>query len=218
MVDVSVVGEGGERTHPPSASWRDDGPTSVLSFETGGAGTYVVGVSTRPNMIELTAAEFSEYLVHDGVLDILRERRNKRITDRPANERYSKHVKAVFQVGEERTEGFRVVLGYPVEFVLLDNPYELRIGDRIRARFLRDGQPVAGQLVYASHEGWEESRDQQAAREAVNTFTDADGVVHIDLSAAGRWYIRTIHMVPTDEEGVDYVSEWATVTFEIKGD
>jgi hypothetical protein len=139
MVDVSVVGEGGERRHPPSASWRDEGPTSVLSFETGGAGTYVAGVSTRPNMIELSAAEFSEYLVHDGVLDILRDRRLRRITDRPANERYSKHVKAVFQVGEERTDGFKVVLGYPVEFVLIDNPYRLKIGDRIRVRFLRNG-------------------------------------------------------------------------------
>jgi uncharacterized GH25 family protein len=72
--------------------------------------------------------------------------------------------------------------------------------------------------VYASYDGWEESREPHDAREAVNTFTDADGIAHISLSAAGRWYIRTIHMLPTDEEGVDYISEWATVTFEIRGD
>lgn len=216
MADVTVVGKGGERTHPTSDQWRDEGLYSILTFETGDAGTYVVGVSTQPNMIELSAAEFSEYLSHDGVLDILKDRRRQQITDRPANERYSKHVKAVFQVGEERTDSFKAVLGYPVEFVLLDNPYSKKTGDRIRVRFLRNGQPVAGQLLYASYDDWEESRDLHDAREAVRTFTDADGVAHITLSATGRWYIRAIHMLPTDEAGVDYVSEWATLTFEVR--
>jgi len=216
MMDVSVVGEGGGKSHPVATSWRDEGPTSILSFETGEAGTYVVGVSTRPNMIELTAEEFSEYLTHDGVLDILRDRHRNQITDHPANERYSKHVKAVFQVGMERTEDFQAVLGYPVEFVLLDNPYTLRTGDRLRVRFLRNGQPVPGQLVYASYESWELSRGPHGAREAVSTFTDEEGIAHITLQAAGRWYIRTIHMLPSAEVGVDYVSEWATVTFEIQ--
>ena len=167
-------------------------------------------------MIELTAEEFSEYLTHDGVLDILRDRHRNQITDRPANERYSKHVKAVFQVGVERTDDFQTVLDYPVEFVLLDNPYTLKTGDRLRVRFLRNGQPVPGQLVYASYEGWEISRGPHDAREAVSTFTDEEGVAHITLSAVGRWYIRTIHMLPSAEVGVDYVSEWATVTFEIQ--
>ncbi len=216
MADVSIVGPEEEVRHPEAAAWRDEGDTSVLSFRTGPEGTYTAGVSTRPRMIKLTAEEFADYLAHDGVLDVLQERRRVGITDRPARERYSKHVKAVFQVGVRRSGGWDVQLDHPVEFVPLDNPYTLGVGERLRVRFLRDGSPVAGQLVHASHEAWEAGEQGMLPSEAVRTITDADGVAWIPLGASGRWYVRTIHMVPSEEEGVDYVSRWATLTFEVR--
>ena len=47
------------------------------------------------------------------------------------------------------------------------------------------------------------------------TLTDAEGVMLFELTHAGRWYLRLIHMVEVDEEGVDYESNWATLTFEV---
>ena len=32
---------------------------------------------------------------------------------------------------------------------------------------------------------------------------------------SGAWYVRIIHMVPVEEEGVDYESLWATLTFAV---
>ncbi|MCG8467619.1 MAG: DUF4198 domain-containing protein, partial [Gemmatimonadetes bacterium] len=59
--------------------------------------------------------------------------------------------------------------------------------------------------------------DEGGHDEAVETRTDADGVAVIPLGAGGRWYIRTIHMSePTTESEVDYVSNWATLTFEVR--
>ena len=225
MLDVSIVGPGGS-THPPMSSWRDSAlyeaseeniDTSILSFETGGPGTYVLGVSTAPTVFILTADEFNEYLAHDRIVDAIEQRRATGKWEDEATERYSKHVKALVQVGEQRSGNFSNELGYPVELVPLDNPYELGVGDELQVRFLRARQPVANQIVYASHEDYHAHGENDEHVEAVITRTNAQGVALIPISAAGRWYIRTIHMVETtDEPDVDYESNWATLTFEIR--
>ena len=111
------------------------------------------------------------------------------------------------------TQSFK--LGYPIEIVPLANPAGLEVGDTLNCLVLADGRPVADQLVYASHEGFHGHDDSGAHREAVDSRTDEDGVVKVKLSKAGRWYLRLIRMLPVDEEGADYESNWATLTFEI---
>jgi hypothetical protein len=225
MTDVSVVGPDGV-AHPPTSAWRDSAvhhwspdsvDTAFLEFRTGGPGTYVIGVSTAPRVFDLSAEDFNAYLEHDGVVDVLAEREKQGRMGEPATERYSKHVKAVAQVGDARTGTFGHELGYPVEFVPLGNPYELGVGDALEVRFLRAGEPVADQIVYASYEGHHGHDDSGGHVEAVTTRTDAGGVARIPLEHAGKWYVRTIHMVETTgEPEVDYESNWATLTFEIR--
>ncbi|MCB0643075.1 MAG: DUF4198 domain-containing protein, partial [Phaeodactylibacter sp.] len=70
MQDVSLLGHG-SRAQLSADHWTEEGPITVLNFQTGAAGTWVAGVSTRPNDIELSAKDFNEYLEHDGVLDML---------------------------------------------------------------------------------------------------------------------------------------------------
>ncbi|MCY4574058.1 MAG: DUF4198 domain-containing protein [Gemmatimonadetes bacterium] len=225
MLDVSVVGPGGT-THPPESAWSDSAvfhwspdsvDTAILRFETGGPGTYLVGVSTAARVFDLTAEEFNEYLVHDGILDTIEERKAAGKTDDEATERYSKHVKAVVQVGGARSGEWANELGYPAEFMPLQNPYELSRGDELRVRFLRAGEPVANQLVYASYDGYHSHDAGGEHVEAVTTRTNADGIATIPLNGTGRWYVRTIHMVETTTEpDVDYESNWATLTFEVR--
>jgi len=227
LADVSVVGPDGV-VHPPAAAWRDTAAhhwsadsvdTALLTFETGAPGTYVIGVSTNPTVFTLTAEDFNDYLEHDGVLDVLEERRSSGKVDQEATERYSKHVKALVQVGDVRSDEFSVALEYPIEFVPLQNPYALGLGDELEVRLLRDGEPVANQLVYASYEGHHGHADREEHQHtaAVTTRTNGQGVATIPLSGAGKWFVRTIHMVETTAEAeVDYESNWATLTFEIR--
>ena len=225
MLDVSVVGPGGV-VHPPESAWSDSAvfhwspdsvDTAMLTFETGDPGTYLIGVSTAARVITLSAEDFNEYLVHDGITDLIDERARAGKTNDEATERYSKHVKALVQVGDARSGQWAHELGYPVEFMPLSNPYELSRGDELRVRFLRARQPVANQLVYANYE---EHHGHDAAGEhveSVTTRTNADGVATIPLRGTGRWYVRTIHMVETtDEADVDYESNWATLTFQVR--
>lgn len=210
MRDVSLLTPAGERRHPPASDWRDEGPTSLLSFETAGAGTYVVGLSTLPREISLKAAAFNDYLSHDGVPDTLAERKRNGQLGEDARERYSKHVKAIFQVGETRTENYQTPLGYPVEIIPRQNPYALRPTQTLEVLCLKDGQPLANQFVMAGRESKGRGTPLPGMR------TDAQGIARVPLSGPGKWYVKLIQMTPLNEAQLDYESKWATLTFELK--
>src|SRR2546422_10080769 len=127
-----------------------------------------------------------------------------------ARERYSKHVKAVFQVGRDRSDGFNVTLGYPAEIVPLDNPYGMDRGAALRVRCLMDGRPVANQTVLWGGEQGGQTPPHRSTR------TGPDGVAEVTLDAPGRWYVKFVHMTRATERGLDYESKWATLTFEIR--
>lgn len=215
MVDVSIVGPTDERMHPGASDWHDVGKTSQLRFETGEVGTYVLGVSTAPRMIELTPEAFNSYLKHDGVLDVLEARKRNGELELPARERYSKHVKSVVQVGELRSEAFDTVLGYPIEIVPLANATDLHEGDELPVRVLFNGAPLASQLVYASHGSFHAHDESGSHVEAFSGRTDESGRFVLPVNEAGRWYVRLIHMKPSPEPDVDYESFWATLTFQV---
>lgn len=211
IADVSAVSPRGRTRLSPTTVWsRGPDSTSLLSLELGDAGTYVAAVSTRPRELTLSAEEFNAYLREDGLPDVLEARRARKELGNAARERYSKHVKAIFQVGQARSDGFSVVLGYAAEIVPVENPYAITRGTPLRVRCLVDGRPVANQTVLWNGE---EGGQPLAQR---STLTDSAGLALIILDAPGRWYVKFIHMVRATQPGLDYESKWATLTFEIR--
>jgi hypothetical protein len=209
VADLSLVTPGG-RAHPDTAALAASGDTTFLALQLSGPGTYVVGMSIRPSEIALSGMEFTAYLEEEAIREVLAERARIGASDRPARERYSKHVKAVFQVGAERTGGFAIALGYPAEIVPLDNPYALGRRRTLRVQCLVDGRPIAGQAVLAG------GRTPSGARiRARELHTDPAGVAAIPLDSRGRWYVKFIRMAPAGG-GVDYESRWATLTFQVR--
>jgi uncharacterized GH25 family protein len=310
MLDASLLGNG-QRIKVDDSQWTEKDSITLLNFTTGAAGTWVAGISTAPRSIEMDAEAFNTYLEHEGILDMLDSRRENDELDGPAVEKYSKHVKAIFQVGDKRSNDWEKTLGYPIEFVPLENPYDLNTGDSIRVKLLFKGKPLANQLVYAdfetpadahkhedteaehshshdqevehthepkseddhSHEGdtantehehshadetnhghadtikehnhasnaehghshdnksesthshddtseKEHSHDSGQAEPHQHTSgqklrSDAEGIVTAKLTADGIWYLQTIHLVNTEEEGFTHESNWTTLTFEV---
>lgn len=220
--DLSVVTPSG-RVAGDTTAWVPDTARAASSASTaagkrtrwtvpvGDAGTYVLGASLSPRLIALSAADFNQYLAEDGLPDVLAARRASHTLDRPARERYSKHVKALVQVGDTRGADVGARLGYPAELIPLDNPYALRPGGILRVRALVDGAPVANQTVLAG------GRTAGGARlPAQSTRTDRDGVARVRL-ARGVWYVKFIRMVPASPgDSVDYESKWATLTFAVR--
>ena len=194
-----------------TAEWSVAGDTSTFHIHTRGAGTYVLGVSTRPSVIELSADDFNLYLKEDGIPDVLEARQKAGELGKGARERYHKHVKAMVQVGTARSEHYATPLGYPAELMPMENPYSLSSGASLRVKTLVDGKPAANQLVVY---GGVNSED--AGIEARSVRSNAEGVATIPLGSAGIWYVKFINMVRVKGDSVDYESKWATLTFEVR--
>ena len=219
--DISMVGPQG-REHIDTTAWLAEGDTTFLSLTTRDPGTYVVGASTYPRELDLTGAEFNDYLEHDGIPDVLEQRSQNGELEKGVRERYSKHVKAVFQVGDRvatpkrrwqfwRPEpAYLAALGYPAEIIPLINPYRLSVGAELRVQCLVDGLPVANQLVRVGGLGSDGAFDERRMR------TDEQGVAVISIDAPGIWYVEFINMVPAHQDSIDYESKWATLTFQIR--
>lgn len=193
-----------------SVTWRDEGTTTVMDVKTGAPGTYLAGVSTKPREIDLKAAEFNDYLHHDGIPDTLAERKKNDELNKDVRERYSKHVRAVFQVGEKLSDDYRRQLNYPAEVIPQQNPYALKVGDTMSVLCTVEGQPVANQFVMA---GWE-SNDGKL--HTVDARTNAGGLATFKLAREGKWYIKFISMTSLSDPSLNYESKWASLTFEIR--
>lgn len=209
--DLSVISPTGH-SHPDRSQWSVTGDTSILTVQTTVPGTYVIGASLLPREITLKASEFNSYLAEDGIPDVLAARKKNGEMARDATERYSKHIKAMLQVGSKRSGDFSAVLGYPAEIVPLDNPYSIRAGGILRVRALVDGKAVGNQLVVSGAR----TRKGGVVRET-RVRTDKSGVARVRLPSKGQWYVKFIQMKPYQgAEKIDYESKWATLTFEVK--
>jgi uncharacterized GH25 family protein len=210
LADASVVTPT-RRIALDTTEWSVTGDTSTFHVHTRGAGTYVIGASTRPSVIALSADDFNLYLKDDGIPDVLEARKSAGELEKPARERYHKHVKALIQVGTTRSKHYATALGYPAELVPVENPYELSSGASLHVKTLVDGKPAANQLVLYGGTG-----ANAAGIEARSVRSNAEGVATVPLAVPGVWYIKFINMARVQGDTVDYESKWATLTFQIR--
>ncbi|HEU5218198.1 MAG TPA: DUF4198 domain-containing protein [Gemmatimonadales bacterium] len=210
VADLTVLAPSGRKSID-SVTFKAEGPRTVITLETREEGTYAAGLSTKPSELSETAADFNKYLAEEGIGWVLADRKRTKEQDKPVKEQYSKHVKTLFQVGRSRSEGWSTVLGYPVEIMPLRNPYALGPADTLRFRILVDGKPSpAGQEVLAG------GRTRTGARRVLRRLvTDSLGEVTVPLRPTGVWYVKFIRMTRSDKAGLDYISQWATLTFAV---
>ena len=213
LQDLSLVTPQGV-TYLDTSEWDDysDSTMSFLQLRAGANGTYAIGASVRPRDVTVETKDFDAYLAANSLPDVLAARRKNKEFYGPVRERYSKHAKAVVQVGDRRTDAYLTIFDYPAELIPLDNPYTLRPGGTLRVRALVDGRPVANQLVIA---GGQMPSGAQIAQRFMRT--DRAGVVRVWLSSRGAWYVKFIHMERASADTtIDYESKWATLTFGVR--
>lgn len=211
IINAKIIGPD-YKFYPVNDDYYDKDKVTYLKFRSGNEGTYVAGISTLPRVIELSAVEFQEYLEHEELTDVIEMRETMGITDLSAREKYSKHVKAILQASDKQTSHFKTEFGYPIEFIPLQNPYELSIGDKISFKLLSSGKPLSNQTV---HYSVRTDPDNNVDKEN-SIRTDKNGIFTITLSEKGKWYVATIHMVEIEAKNIDYESNWATLTFEVR--
>ncbi|MCF6296117.1 MAG: DUF4198 domain-containing protein [Flavobacteriaceae bacterium] len=216
MVDVSLINPGKKKVHPDKSLWFEENNQTVLKITTGKAGTGVLGVSTLPRINEFTAESFISNMKHEGLLDVLEARKKSGEDSNSVRKKYSKHVKAIFQVGNKQTDDYKTVLGYPIEFVPMSNPYTLKVGDDLAMKLLIDGKPAEGEMVYASYNNHFGHNKDGSLRDAYKLLTNSEGIVTVKVRTTGYWYFRSVNLVKSTLKDADYVSISAALTFEVR--
>lgn len=210
LTDVSIVSPSGVRTNPNEADFTKNETTSFLNFTPTEAGNYVVGLSTSWRENALKAEEFNKYLPAEGIPDILENRTRDGELGKDARYRYSKYVKTIVQAGDKATDSYKTILGYAAEMVPQQNPYKLKKGATLEILCLKDGKPLAGQIVTTGVESNAHSPAEIKSR------SDENGIIKVKLTGPGKWYAKFINMVKVVDPKVDYESKWATLTFEVR--
>lgn len=174
-------------------------------FEAEGQETSLIVYEGGGSRIDLPAKRFDDYLIQNGLSDIVAERARRGEQDRAGRERFYRNAKTVL-AGRYRSDRVTRPVGLRYEIVPLNDPTaEARTLDM---QVLLDGEPLAGAQVEAI------ARDRSHARIVMQS--DAGGKVRLHLPQAGVWLIRSVHVRRAGWfSDVDWESDWASLTFEM---
>ena len=209
--DVSLH-QGGAMAKPDLATWKEIGKLSQLTVQPAGEGTYLLGISTMASTSTRTASEFGTYLELEDLPDTLATYDAKKYP-KGVTYSYTKHARAIGQAGAKLTDDYSASLAYPLEIRLLRNPGDVRVGEKLAFQVLHDGKPVPNLRAYVGHRADAAAKGGHGS--ATLLRTDVQGQASFDVTMAKTWYIHANHMVPSTRKGLDFVSDRASLTFEI---
>lgn len=192
--------------------WREQPDQKCTTCALGALapGLYVAVADTQPRVLKLPAREFNEYLLSDGLPDVLAGRLAREEDDQDSVEQYRKCAKVVFAVGDGGAGRFDAVLGQALEIVPLDDPTQLRPRHTLRVRVLFEGKPVARALL-----GWDHPGNGHDV--AGSARTDAAGEALVPIAQTGWMTLRLVHMLRPQTAEFEWQSYWASCSFEVRG-
>jgi hypothetical protein len=211
-----VVSLGGQQRKVEGYAVEKEELAASVKFDQ--PGVHVVGIAMQSSFIELPAKDFAEYLEDEKATAALAAHR-RGPGDQPGREFYTKFAKTFIEVaGGVPQKGYNQRVGHKLEIVPLSNPCGWKVGDNVKVRVLRDGQPASGLRISSGHEGLDKHTYVEHAT------TDIDGAARFKLSSPGLWFFRThtIHTIgeqpayaQPDAPKADWESFWASMTFRV---
>ena len=188
-----------------------DGNSRLAQFDAKDDGVYIAAARTTPKVLKLTADDFNEYLVTDGLAHIYRQRAKDKTLDQPGVERYSKSPKALIRVGKQDGDAGGdpcQVVGLPLEIVPLADPFAVKPGGTLAIRVLFQDKPLTEATV-----GWQSPGDGEQPRGVVRT--DAKGEALVPINRSGLITLRLTHMTQPKTAEYEWESFWTSLTWEV---
>lgn len=185
---------------------KEDGKRLAGAVKVAGPGHVIVTAVNATGTEQMKPDSFERYLKEEGLGHILEARARRGESDKPARERYTMYAKSIFVAGAP-SEGYKALVGLPLEIVPEKDPYRLQSGESLPVRVLLRGVPAANLEVTAASTA-------PGFTPRIVGRTDADGRLSVPMRP-GQWRLHTIHMERAVGSDVEWESVWTTLTFEI---
>ena len=163
-------------------------------------GLHVLGYYSNSSAVELSPEKFNQYLKDEGLEQVAAIRNGQA----NVRERFTRCAKSLVLVGTGPANDRK--LGFPLELVAERSPHGARVSD-LPVRLTYQDRPLAGALVVAFN------RKNPSAKLSVRT--DRDGRVYLPIRGQGLWLIKVVHMVVSPTPDADWLSYWASLTFQL---
>ena len=121
-------------------------------------------------------------------------------------------TKAIFYADKPGGSAYKTILGHAIEMIPQKDPCLLKSGDYLPLKVLFKGNPLTGELVYATYVGF-----STRAEYPFTAKTDTDGIVNIRITQPGIWWVKIpLKKVREDTSECDVDQYAAILTFEVK--
>ena len=199
-----------------------DGALPAGFLRTKSDGVYVLGFQSNHASVNLEPQKFMSYLDERGLDAIRALREQRKETDKPVREIYSRSPKSLLQVGDGLPIGWDANLGLTLELTPLANPQGLKqpaagsVYEPLPLAITFHGKPLAGVLVAAMN--FDDPPKGAGDKEhMLHARSDEFGRVNFALTGPGRWMLAAVHMLPLEgNPDADYESFWGSLTFELQ--
>ena len=125
------------------------------------------------------------------------------------------YATTVVEVGRGGPRAFSMSTGLPLEFVPINDPSHLHVGDTLHVKVVGGGKPVPNIGIYAGPAvdttaapaaGAPGGAPGGASSPSLSLTADAAGVLHLPLTKAGAWNLRAAYVSPRKSGAAN---EWA---------
>ena len=122
-------------------------------------------------------------------------------------EEYTKHSKTFVRAGQPQADrSWAEPVGMRLEIVPEKDPTALRVGDELAVRVLKNGVPLPSYSVGLVSEENAKGQIQK---------TDPEGRAVFRLDRGGRWLVRVTELRKSSRAGIDWESNFTTLTFQV---
>lgn len=171
-----------------------EGTSLRLHMKPTAPGQYLVVAGLMPRTTRAAPAGLIRYLkAEGGAAEAARlERDNSLAGFDTVVYTGASYAATILQLGTGGPRAFFKTAGFPLEFVPVNDPGHVHLGDTLHVKIVGSGKPVAGIAIDATPANDTiASAGAPATNLAVTLMADANGVVHIPLTKAGPWMMRS---------------------------
>jgi uncharacterized GH25 family protein len=195
VADARLIGERGEMK---ITELTVEGGSLRLHQKPASAGQYLIAVALTSRTSRSTSAGMLRFLrLEGGASEADRLERENALAGADSLEfRSTSYGSAIVQVGRGGGRTFGKATGFPLDFLPVNDPSTLRIGDTLHVKIVGGGKALANVGVYAgaAADSAATTTTGSAPAGSMSLTADANGVVHVPLHAAGAWNLRAAYV------------------------